>query len=412
MEASEYLLAMHLQAICYNAQRKFWQAWPVFEKCLEIRRDKLGNSHPHTLESIDRLASFYEFYLGLNNDAELLYFESFVSRLRLLGIEHLDTLKSMNSLAIHYMSRKKYEQAIILCEDCYNTRKAKLTEKHPDTLISMYNLASLYLKKKNFERAEELFRTCSELQRSVFGQEDVNTLNSEFMLAKTYMRLRDYATAQEICDGCLNRQRKFLGRSHADTIASLKLLIRIRRTRREYSYFLLDDDESTHENSFNDTALLYEAVISDFKRWLEAPEIIAVVVFGYSLLLGLEVGIIALRVNNYIYLPGEYLLLPLVPVILFFVSVFFLLIWKRDGFESRIVRSVSRLFLIFTGIPTFLSLVFFIVLTIIGDEIWASVSLSELLCFTSLFVFQIFGIILLNYFKSPKFMRLLFCRFT
>ena len=57
-----------------------------------------------------------------------------------LGLYHLDTLRSMNILAILYRAVGRIQDAIKLNEETLELMRAKLGPYHRDTLLSMYDL--------------------------------------------------------------------------------------------------------------------------------------------------------------------------------------------------------------------------------------------------------------------------------
>jgi pentatricopeptide repeat protein len=65
------------------------------------------------------------------------------------------------------------------------TRKRVLGLEHPDTLISMNDLASTYGKKGRWDEAEELFVQVMETHKRVLGPEHPRTLTSMNNLSVT-----------------------------------------------------------------------------------------------------------------------------------------------------------------------------------------------------------------------------------
>jgi hypothetical protein len=47
-------------AVLYKEQERYDQAEPLLLEAVEGRRLKLGNTHPHTLESLKNLINLYE----------------------------------------------------------------------------------------------------------------------------------------------------------------------------------------------------------------------------------------------------------------------------------------------------------------------------------------------------------------
>ncbi|PVH67903.1 hypothetical protein DL98DRAFT_442468 [Cadophora sp. DSE1049] len=80
---------------------------------------------------------------GRWKEAETLLVQVMKFRKKVLGLEHPDTLGSMNNLACLYESQGKYEAAEPLYEETLQLKKV-LGLEHPDTLTSINNLAALY----------------------------------------------------------------------------------------------------------------------------------------------------------------------------------------------------------------------------------------------------------------------------
>jgi hypothetical protein len=65
-------------------------------------------------------------------------------RKRVLGLEHPDTLRSMNNLAATYNGLGRWMEALKMNEECLEIQKTVLGLKHPETLWSTNNLAARY----------------------------------------------------------------------------------------------------------------------------------------------------------------------------------------------------------------------------------------------------------------------------
>jgi hypothetical protein len=55
---------------------------------------------------------------------------------RVLGAEHLDTLRSMHNLAFTWKQSGRYSEALKLMEECVRLQTRFLGNNHPDTLDS------------------------------------------------------------------------------------------------------------------------------------------------------------------------------------------------------------------------------------------------------------------------------------
>ncbi len=88
---------------------------------------------------------------------------------RILGLDHPDTLKTMNNLAATYQAAGKYELALPLLEETLLKLKARLGPDHYYTLSSMHNLAFAYQASGRQNDAEPLFREALVGTRLKFG---------------------------------------------------------------------------------------------------------------------------------------------------------------------------------------------------------------------------------------------------
>ena len=106
-------------AVNLDAQGKYAQAQPLYEKALEIRRRLLTDDHP-------------------------------------------DTAMSYNNLAINLNAQGKYAQAQPLFEKALEIRRRLLTDDHPDTATSYNNLAGNLNAQGKYLEARDRWLQCGE----------------------------------------------------------------------------------------------------------------------------------------------------------------------------------------------------------------------------------------------------------
>src|SRR5262249_37619678 len=95
-------------------QLKFAKAAPLRRQELEIYQRHLGEAHPDTVTSYNKLA-FNLNAQGKYGEAEPIFQKALASRRQALGEAHPDTAKSYNNLAANLYSQGKYRQAEPLC---------------------------------------------------------------------------------------------------------------------------------------------------------------------------------------------------------------------------------------------------------------------------------------------------------
>jgi eukaryotic-like serine/threonine-protein kinase len=193
------------------------------ERALDLRRRVLGPEHPDTLKSMNSLAVVY-WYGGKYPQAEDLHRQTLEIKRRVLGPEHPDTLMSMNNLGVVYDDEGKYAQAEALDSQTLELKRRVLGPEHDATLRSMTNLALAYVDEGKYTQAEALDRQALEIQRHVLGPEHPDTLRSMNKLANIYNDEGKYTQAEDLHSQTLEIQRRVLRPDHPDTLMSMNNL--------------------------------------------------------------------------------------------------------------------------------------------------------------------------------------------
>ncbi|CAL1136673.1 unnamed protein product, partial [Cladocopium goreaui] len=188
---------------------RYGEAEKLDRECLRIRQVKLGEDHLDTLPSLNNLAMVLQAQ-GRLVEAEPLYREALEKRQAKLGEDHPDTLNSINNLALLLYAQGHLAEAEPLFRKALEKSKAKLGEDHPDTLLSLNslnNLALLLQDQGRLVEAEPLYREA--LEKSPGAQ--LQRFQRDFGQWTWSHTLLDFRTAK-------------LGEDHPDTLTSLNNL--------------------------------------------------------------------------------------------------------------------------------------------------------------------------------------------
>ena len=120
------------------------------------------------------------------------------TRNRLLGVEHLDTIKAMEHLGKTYYNLGKYSEAEKLQMQVLDTSKTIFGVEHPDIVRSMANLAATYSFMKRYTEAEKLDISVMDACKRILGVEHPDTIRSMANLASTYRGLGKYREAEKL----------------------------------------------------------------------------------------------------------------------------------------------------------------------------------------------------------------------
>ncbi|GAA2971509.1 tetratricopeptide repeat protein [Streptomyces enissocaesilis] len=213
------LLSRNKLANAYQATGDLDRAIPLYESTLTDRVRVLGNDHPHTLTTRNNLASAYRSAGDLGRAIPL--FESnLADSVRVQGEDHPNTLTSRNNLALAYKAAGDLDRAIPLYEQTLADSVRVLGEDHPHTLTSRNNLTYAY------EAAGDLGRVVPLLERTltdrvrVLGEDHPNTLASRNNLALAYKAAGDLGRAIPLLERTLTDRVRVLGEDHPDTLIS------------------------------------------------------------------------------------------------------------------------------------------------------------------------------------------------
>jgi tetratricopeptide (TPR) repeat protein len=263
---------------------------------LEARKATLGMEHPDTLNSMNNLASTYRDQ-GRWKEAEELEVQVIETRKRVFGAEHPDTLTSMANLASTYQDQGRWKEAEELEVQVIETSSRVLGAEHPDTLISMANLASTYQDQGRWKEAEELEVQVMETSLRVLRAEHPDTLTSMANLASTFWKQGRWKEAEELEAQVMETSSRVLGAEHPDTLTSManlastflkqgrwkeaeELEVQVIKTRKR----VLGAEHPGTLTSMNNLASTYR----DQGRWKEAEELEVQVIKTRKRVLGAE----------------------------------------------------------------------------------------------------------------------------
>lgn len=159
--------------------------------------------------------------LGRYSTAEITHRQALSIRARTLGLEHPDTLMSMESLAVTLSDQGKYAEAEKTHRETLRLHREVLGETHPVTLGSMNNLALTLAYQGEYAEAKKIHQKTLRLCVEVLGETDPDTLKSMNNLAYALSEQGEYADAERMHQETFRLRREVLGETHLETITSM-----------------------------------------------------------------------------------------------------------------------------------------------------------------------------------------------
>ncbi|MBD2594474.1 tetratricopeptide repeat protein [Nostoc spongiaeforme FACHB-130] len=221
-------------AFFYQDQGLYAKAAPWLEQCLEITKERLGESHPFVIISLNNLAALY-CSQNRYSEAKLLVIQALELTRHLLGEENLYFALSLHNLALIYRFQGRYSEAEPLVMQALGLRRNLLGEEDPGVAESLHNLAGLYNSQGKYREAEPFFIQALALRRKLLGEEHphfVQTLNN---LALLYHSQGRYREAEPLFIQALALRRKLLGEEHPHFAQSLNNLALLYYSQGRYS---------------------------------------------------------------------------------------------------------------------------------------------------------------------------------
>jgi len=223
-----------------NAQGKYAEAGPLYQKALDISRKILGEEHPQTAGSYNQVAGNL---IGQGKYAEagpLLEKALDICR-KTLGEEHPNTATSYNNVASNLSHQGKYAEAGPLYRKALDIYRKTLGEDHPFTATGYNNVAFNLEAQSKYPEAGPLYQKALDIWRKAQGEDQPYTAISYNNVAGNLQKQGKYAEAGPPYQKSLDIRLKVLGEDHPDTVQSYQNLafnLAVQRKDREALAFL------------------------------------------------------------------------------------------------------------------------------------------------------------------------------
>jgi tetratricopeptide (TPR) repeat protein len=219
-----------LQLVCQETQGNilelcgnFVTAEALHREVLKKKEKTLGLDHPDTLGSVNNLANALTAQ-GRHSEAEELHRRALKGREARLGLDHPDTLNSVNNLADALYEQGRHSEAEELHRRALKGREARLGLDHPNTLNSVNNLADAQYAQGRHSEAEELNWRALKGREARLGLDHPDMLNSVNNLATALYAQGRHSEAEELHRRALKGREARLALDHPNTLVSVENL--------------------------------------------------------------------------------------------------------------------------------------------------------------------------------------------
>lgn len=199
------------------------KAAEVYEKARRIREQTLGMDHLETLVTLNNLAKAY-LETGKLTEAIQLNERVRAGFEKLKGPDHADTLTVMNNLAQSYVATGRLTEALPLLEQVYQAFVRVMGEEDFETLTALSNLALAYQAAGQARKALPWFERVHDVFVQKWGVEHVHTLTAKNNLARVYQATGQLPKAIQLHEQVRDARVKILGDQHPETLVSFNNL--------------------------------------------------------------------------------------------------------------------------------------------------------------------------------------------
>jgi non-specific serine/threonine protein kinase/serine/threonine-protein kinase len=204
----------------YDAIGVYEKSVAELERALNIQKRILGLDHPDTLNTMNSLSTVF-IRMGKYAEAESILRETVSRRKQVLGAEHQQTIISMHNLGVVYYYQGKFKEAESVGRETLEVRIKVLGENHPDTIFSLENLAIALSGQEKRKEAEKVYSEAKEKATRIFGSNHPATLRIMHNLACELNHLKKYQESETLFLETLEKQKKVFGPDHPDTIITM-----------------------------------------------------------------------------------------------------------------------------------------------------------------------------------------------
>ncbi|WP_063825769.1 tetratricopeptide repeat protein [Nocardiopsis ganjiahuensis] len=207
------------------------EAQQAFDELYERQLRVLGPDHLDTLRTRHGLA-YLRSRAGDTAGAIVRYRNLLADLERVVGPDRVETLSTRGNLAVCRAESGDLSAALHASRELLADQREYLGPDHPNTLNTLHNLAHWRGLAGDPEGAVTELRELAAVQEEVLGPDHPGTLTSRHNLACWQARAHDTDGAIRSLEALVEDRRRVQGPEHPDTLTSLRQLERLRRESR------------------------------------------------------------------------------------------------------------------------------------------------------------------------------------
>ncbi|ORY27051.1 TPR-like protein [Rhizoclosmatium globosum] len=177
----------------------------------------------------------YLLHMANVTEAKTILSECYAERVKVLGLEHPDTLKTMINCVHAFQSTNKItKEETLMTLQCLPRCQKVHGIPHPETLKACQLVSHYFMIQGMNEEAEQMMTKCIKISRKLLGDYNTQTLAHINDLGVFFLTRQKYDEAEALFQEALETQQAILGLDHPLTLTTLcNIAIVYRATMRE-----------------------------------------------------------------------------------------------------------------------------------------------------------------------------------
>lgn len=195
-ESIRYADLCYVYGLIQLSYSNYKEAEKWLDKCSEIRLKLLGKEHLDYLRSLYFLGNVY-YHMGDNYErAEQCYLEVKAIEEYTVGVNSLEYAGILSALGVLYLRMGNYDISEKLFLEALHIKEQKLGKEHQSYGGTLNNLAIVYSARKNYEEAEKFYKANIEIIAKGLGKSSIGYAGGIMNLASIYIKTGNYVDAE------------------------------------------------------------------------------------------------------------------------------------------------------------------------------------------------------------------------
>jgi len=217
----------------YRSLGEYQNARSLLEKSYRLRLQEFGLQHPETVESLDQIGILLS-EEGKFSEAESFFRLSYSIRVQLFDSLRASLFDTKSELAYVLRRQGKFSDSKKIYEELVNTFRVHLGDEDNSTISSMSGLGAVLHAMNNYEEAEKYYRKVLEVRRKNLGPVHPDIAMSLNSLGALLMNKGDFQEAEELLNLSFKMRKELYGPEHPKVALTMNNLAILNRDKGEF----------------------------------------------------------------------------------------------------------------------------------------------------------------------------------